>query len=63
MSSSYCAKWKTRSIVGMTGQPYIFTMKDYDMLINSNKAIFARKFDEEVDFKVVEVINKLTSQL
>lgn len=38
------------------GKPYTFTIEDYDMLMSNNEAFFARKFDEEVDFEIVEAI-------
>lgn len=37
------------------GNPYIFTIEDYDILKSSNK-LFARKFDEKKD---LEIINRL----
>lgn len=37
------------------GKPYIFRSGDYNQLISFNK-MFARKFDEDVDFDIVEKI-------
>ncbi|MTT32164.1 glycosyl transferase [Terrilactibacillus sp. BCM23-1] len=37
------------------GNPYIFQKKDFESLINSNM-LFARKFDEKVDFEIVNMI-------
>lgn len=39
------------------GNPYIFKNEDYDELINS-KYIFARKFDEKTDAKIIDRIYK-----
>lgn len=44
-----------RMIDWQRGGPYTFTSEDFDMLINSD-SLFARKFDESVDFEVVEKI-------
>lgn len=43
------------------GKPYTFTKEDFDMLINSDK-FFARKFEESVDFEVVEKIYNYVKQ-
>lgn len=41
--------------------PYVFRKKDYEELINSNM-MFARKFDENVDREIIELLyNKLKS--
>lgn len=37
------------------GSPYTFTTEDYSLLMDSGK-MFARKFDEKVDFQIVEKI-------
>lgn len=46
-------KWKERDI----NSPEILTIKDLDKLQNTNK-LFARKFDETIDKKIVESILK-----
>lgn len=38
------------------GKPYVFKISDIDMLEESS-CIFARKFDKEVDFNIIELIN------
>lgn len=49
--------WKKNS-----NSPYILKNSDYEMLMNSNK-LFARKFQEKEDFKVVEkIFNKLSNK-
>ena len=40
---------------GKNSSPYTFKKDDYDELVNSN-FLFARKFDENVDKKVVDLI-------
>ncbi|TDW13959.1 core-2/I-Branching enzyme [Breznakia blatticola] len=37
------------------GNPYIFRTEDYDLLINS-QCLFARKFDENIDFNIINKI-------
>ena len=37
------------------GDPYTFTFEDYDMIISSDR-LFARKFDEDTDMKIVKKI-------
>ena len=44
---------------GKNGSPYTFTVKDYDMLKNSN-ALIARKFSLDMDSKIVDRIIKET---
>jgi hypothetical protein len=44
-----------RHIDWVRGGPYIFRKGEYDELINSNK-LFARKFDENVDFVIVDML-------
>ncbi|WP_187118922.1 beta-1,6-N-acetylglucosaminyltransferase [Bacillus marasmi] len=44
-----------RHIDWKRGGPYTFTKEDYHELMNSNK-LFARKFDENVDFDIVNTI-------
>lgn len=38
------------------GKPYIFRLEDYDLLMKDNRCFFARKFDENIDKKIVEKI-------
>lgn len=45
-----------------SNSPYVFKSSDYAKLINSNK-LFARKFQEKEDFKVVEkIFNRLNNE-
>lgn len=50
-----------REIDWLRGNPYVWTIKDYDYLMNS-KRMFARKFDQRVDGviikKIADIINK-----
>ena len=39
------------------GEPYTFTLEDYDELINSN-CFFARKFSSQIDKKIIDKISK-----
>ena len=39
----------------LRGSPYTFKISDYNELIESDK-LFARKFDENVDFEIIEKI-------
>ncbi len=39
-------------------KPYTFTKEDYNLLINSENSFFARKFDETIDFDIVEMLYK-----
>lgn len=41
---------------GRNGSPYTFTMEDYEALRKAN-ALFARKFSENVDRRVIEALN------
>ena len=49
-----CIDWKR-------GEPYTFTIDDFDMLMNSGK-FFARKFDENVDMEIVDKIYETLKQ-
>lgn len=40
---------------GDGNHPYIFKMCDFDLIVNSDK-LFARKFDQNIDFEIVEAI-------
>lgn len=40
---------------GDGNHPYVFRMADYELLLGSDK-LFARKFDQQVDFQIVEAI-------
>ncbi|WP_338432596.1 beta-1,6-N-acetylglucosaminyltransferase [Limosilactobacillus fermentum] len=42
-----------------TGHPKIWTIDDYDKLVNSN-CFFARKFDEDIDCEIIDKIFKHT---
>lgn len=46
----------------LRGSPYTFTNQDYKELIGSNK-LFARKFDEELDFEIVEKLFKYVKNI
>lgn len=48
-----CYNGCMRLIDWKRGKPYIFRSEDYNQLISSDK-MFARKFDEDVDFNIVE---------
>ena len=44
------------------GKPYVFSLEDFDELINSN-CMFARKFDEKKDSKIIDkIINYLSNE-
>jgi len=40
---------------GDGSHPYVFRMCDYDLIFQSN-GLFARKFDQDIDFQIVEAI-------
>lgn len=44
-----------RKIDWERGGPYVWTEKDFNELIDSN-CMFARKFDEKVDAKIIELL-------
>lgn len=44
-----------RTIDWKRGSPYIWRMEDFDYLMNS-EALWARKFDEQVDNDIIEAI-------
>ena len=46
-----------RYIDWIRGEPYTFTLEDYDELINSN-CFFARKFSSQIDKKIIDKISK-----
>lgn len=45
--------WNLREIDWDRDTPYTYTIKDFDMLVNSCN-LFARKFDERVDSEIIE---------
>lgn len=53
MDDNYCAN--VRKIDWSRGGPYVWTEKDFNELIDSN-CMFARKFDEKVDPKIIELL-------
>lgn len=38
------------------GKPYVFQKEDYDLLMKDNRCFFARKFDENVDKEIIDMI-------
>ena len=51
-----------REIDWNRGNPYVFHTEDFEMLMNS-PCMFARKFDENVDQKIIEQIyNKISTE-
>ena len=42
--------------IDWSGKPSIFRTEDFDRLINAEEAIFARKFDPDVDSEIIEKI-------
>lgn len=51
----YFIDWKRRN----GSSPYTFTMSDADILLRTNSdCLFARKFDEEVDFNIIEFLSE-----
>jgi hypothetical protein len=45
-----------------TGHPTIFRVQHYDQLMKSDK-LFARKFDMDVDAKIIDMLEKSIHQL
>lgn len=43
--------------IDWSGKPSIFRTEDFDRLINAEEAIFARKFDPDVDSEIIEKIS------
>lgn len=50
-----CLRYIIWSRTAGTPHPYVFKMSDYELLMNSNQ-LFARKFDQNTDFEIVEAI-------
>lgn len=44
------------------GNPYTFRMEDYDQIMTTEHYMFARKFDERVDFDVIREIYKTINE-
>lgn len=53
MDDDYCSN--VRKIDWSRGGPYVWTKKDFNELIDSD-CMFARKFDEKVDPKIIELL-------
>lgn len=53
MDDDYCSN--VRKIDWSRGGPYVWTKKDFNELIDSD-CMFARKFDEKVDQKIIELL-------
>ncbi len=44
------------------GKPYIFTKEDFDLLMKNNPAFWARKFDENKDKEIIDMIYETVMQ-
>ncbi len=50
------AKGSLRYINFINGKPSVFKENDFDRIINADESIFARKFDPDIDSKIIDKI-------